>query len=312
MHQLRRCATGVGLRGPALLLFARVYDACDVDFAHNLADKVLILCGEFGYEAFGGCISDRCRTPGPLFPSECVIVEMMEDPFVKPSDEKGDPNLIDSPLPICVAASIALAVAMAVALVLTRRRRGRWALARAATHAKTPATAPSRAMAKTSEAVRLRLAAALLDLGNHLMLPAEERKAFGLRKRLSSGRARRLGLAAAAVRAGARRLDDVTLEIAIGESPQEGNPKRTLALSCVVYGPIDPDGVTGDAPCLFWRVANRPSPGYRGPSVTVEVPDLERALLSYHARPLRLAGGAKGGATGTRFFDEGVHDETVA
>ena len=161
-------------------------------------------------------------------------------------------------------------------------------------------------MAKTFEGIRLRLAAALLDLGNHLMLPAEERKAFRLRRRLYS--ARRLGLVDAAVRAGARRLDDVTLDIAIGERPQEGNPKRTLALSCVVYGPIDPDNGNEEAPSLSWRVANRPSPGYRGPSVTVEVPDLERALLSYHARPLRLARGAKG----SRFFDEGVHDETVA
>jgi hypothetical protein len=65
---------------------------------------------------------------------------------------------------------------------------------------------------KISEAVRLRLAAALLDLGNHLMLSAEERRTFRLRKSLSSARARRLGLYIAAVKAGARRLDEVILE----------------------------------------------------------------------------------------------------
>ena len=99
----------------------------------------------------------------------------------------------------------------------------------------------------------------------------------------------------------------MTLEIAIGERRQEGNPKRTLALSCVVYESpghhaSDPPE---DVPALFWRVVNRASPGHRGPSVTVDVPDLDRALISYHARPLRLAGGT----TGTRFFDEGTHDE---
>jgi hypothetical protein len=155
----------------------------------------------------------------------------------------------------------------------------------------TPAAAPNRSLAKISEAVRLRLAAALLDLGNHLMLSAEERRAFRLRKRLSSPRARRLGVAAAALKAGARRLDDVTLEIPIGERAQEGNPKRTLALSCVVCE--SPGHHASDSPeeggSLFWRVANRPSPGRRGPSVTVDVPDLDRALISYYARPLRLA-----------------------
>jgi hypothetical protein len=174
----------------------------------------------------------------------------------------------------------------------------------------TPATAPDRFLAKTSEALRLGLAAALLDLGNHLMLCAVERRALRLRKRLSSSRARRLGVATAALRAGARRLDDVTLEIPIGERPQEGNPKRTLALSCVVYG--TPEGGTSDppedAPFLFWRVANGPSPGHRGPSVTVDVPDLERALISYHAPPLRPAGVT----TGACFSDEGTHDAPAA
>src|SRR5215203_5193701 len=60
--------------------------------------------------------------------------------------------------------------------------------------ARLTAPAPDRPLAKISEAVRLRFAAALLDLGNHLMLCAEERKALRLRKRLSSARAHRLGL----------------------------------------------------------------------------------------------------------------------
>ena len=45
---------------------------------------------------------------------------------------------------------------------------------------------------------------------------------------------------------------------------------------------------------LFWHVANGPSPGHRGSSVAVDVADLDRALNSYCARPLRLAGGATG------------------
>jgi len=49
------------------------------------------------------------------------------------------------------------------------------------------------------------------------MLFADERKAFRLRGWLPSARARRRRVAAAAVRAGARRLDEVTLEIPIGE-----------------------------------------------------------------------------------------------
>jgi hypothetical protein len=114
----------------------------------------------------------------------------------------------------------------------------------------------------------------------------------------------------AAAKAGARRLDEVTLEIPIGERAQEGNANRTLALSCVVYGTPDrgPSDPPEDAPFLFWRVVNRPSPGQRGPSVTVDVPDLDRALISYHARPLRIAGGA----TGACFSDEGTHDGPAA
>ena len=59
-----------------------------------------------------------------------------------------------------------------------------------------------------------------------------------------------------------------------------------------------------DGACLFWRVVNRASPGHRGPSVTVDVPDLDRALIAYHASPLRVTGGA----TDARFFDEGTLD----
>jgi hypothetical protein len=48
----------------------------------------------------------------------------------------------------------------------------------AATGLKALAAAPGCAPTRISEAIRLRLAAALLDLGNHLMLSADERKAF--------------------------------------------------------------------------------------------------------------------------------------
>lgn len=167
-------------------------------------------------------------------------------------------------------------------------------------------SAPARGGARISEEIRPRLAAALLDLGNHLMLSAEERRAIRLRRWLSSTRARRLGVAAAAVRAGAKRLDDVTLEIPIGTRTQEDNPGRTMALSCIVYEPSASGAATDpldEAATPFWRVVNKASPGYRGSSVSVEVPELERALLSYHARPLR----PEGEATGARFFDEDIH-----
>ncbi|MBA3491087.1 MAG: hypothetical protein H0T55_03290 [Rubrobacteraceae bacterium] len=200
-----------------------------------------------------------------------------------------------------MALLLLMCVAAAVAPVLAHGSLRRRAFTHAATSLK--------ALARISEAIRLRLAAALLDLGNHLMLSADERKAFRLRGWLSSARARRLGVAAAAVRAGARRFDGVTLEIPVGERTQEGNPGRTLALSCVVYEP--PGRGAGDpledVPSLFWRVVNRASPGHRGPSVTVEVPELHRALITYHARPLHQAE-----SPGARFLDEGVHDETSA
>jgi len=212
-------------------------------------------------------------------------------------------------VPMFVAAATAVAIAVAVASVPTVGPLRRWVHARATTATGTLAAAPARIFAGVSERTRLWLAATLLDLGNHLMLPADERKAFRLRKRLSSARARRLGVAAAATKAGAKRLDDVTLEIPIGERAQEGNPSRTLALSCVVYEPPrgrDQGYGPEDAPYLFWRVANRASPGHRGPTVTVEVTDLTRALVCYHARPLRIARGA-----GVGFIEEDVHDETV-
>ena len=161
---------------------------------------------------------------------------------------------------------------------------------------------------RVRERARLRVAAALLDLGNHLMLCDEERKARRLEKRLFGGRAtRRHGLEAAALRSGAKRADEVTLEIPVGAREQEGNPTRTLVISCVVHHPPPGEQPTAEGrgrarDCTSsWRVVNRPSPGYRGPWSTVEVPSLERALLAYHARPLRPL------RQGGRFFDEDVH-----
>lgn len=156
---------------------------------------------------------------------------------------------------------------------------------------------------RTRERVRLRIAAALLDLGGYLMLCDEERNARRLEKRLSGRRAWRLGLEATALRLGARQADEVTLELPVGSREQEGNPSRTLVLSCVVHHPPRgeyPGAQDGDC-TLSWRVVNRPSPGYRGPSTMCEVPSLGRALVAYHAQPLRPL--SKGG----RFFDEDVH-----
>jgi hypothetical protein len=204
---------------------------------------------------------------------------------------------------ICVAAAV---VAMAPVLAVGSLRRRAFACASAMLEAL--ATAPSRARARICEQMGLWLAAALLDLGNHLMLSAEERRAIRLRRWLSSPRAHRLGVEAAAVRAGARRLDEVTLEILIGERTQENNPARTLAFSCVVYEPpgrgaSDPPE---DVPAFFWRIVNSASPGYSGSSVTVEVPELKTALIVYYARPLPPAD-----TPGGRFLDEGVHGGTL-
>ena len=189
------------------------------------------------------------------------------------------------------------ALASGVALARSDTRRGLDGLLRAA-------------WSRFVERVRLRFAATLLDLGHHLMLCNEERRARGIARKLD-GRRRfrpwlrpRLGLEAAAIRAGARRADEVTLEIPVGSRVQEGNPGRTLALSCVVHHPPR-DGQTlenssqGDDCTLMWRVTNRPSEGYQGPSVTSDLPSLERALIAYHARPITRGG---------RFLDEGVHE----
>ncbi len=89
--------------------------------------------------------------------------------------------------------------------------------------------------------------------------------------------------------------------------PQEGNLSRTLALSCIVHHPPR-DGQTSknssqcDDCTLMWRVTNRPSEGYRGPSIMSEVPSLERALIAFHARPV---------SGGGRFLHEGVHEDTT-
>ena len=88
---------------------------------------------------------------------------------------------------------------------------------------------------RARERARLRTAASLLDLGNHLMLCDEERKARRLQRRLSGCRARLFGLEAAALRLGAKQTDEVTLELPVGSREQEGNPSRTLAISCVVH-----------------------------------------------------------------------------
>ena len=96
----------------------------------------------------------------------------------------------------------------------------------------------------------------------------------------------------------------------IGSRPQEGNPSRTLHLSCVLHRPSEavPVGRVGErrAPEVAWRVTNRPSSGHRGPTTYSEVPNLERALLSYHAPVLRKP------TAGGRFFDEGFHDHPAA
>lgn len=164
-------------------------------------------------------------------------------------------------------------------------------------------------LSRLSERVRLRLAAASLDLGCHLMLCEEERRARRLARRLSGLRALRSGLKTAALRAGARRKDEVTLEVLIGSRDQECNPGRTLELSLLVHHPPQEegeprpaDGESGEPCRLAWRVLNRPSDGCRGVSVSVEIPSMERALLSYHARPLPPP------ERGGRFFDEGVFE----
>src|SRR5215207_358588 len=172
----------------------------------------------------------------------------------------------------------------------------------AATGLKALAAAPGCAPTRISEAIRLRLAAALLDLGNHLMLSADERKAFRLRGWLPSARARRLGVAAAAVRAGARRLDEVNPGDPDRRAHAGGQPGRALALSCVVYEPPDrgASNPPEKVPTLFWRVVNGAPPGYCGHSVTVEVPQLHRVLLAYYARSPCARGAPPEVASSTR------------
>jgi hypothetical protein len=168
----------------------------------------------------------------------------------------------------------------------------------------------ARVRAGIAERTRLRVAAALLDLGHHLMLCDEERRARRLRRLLH--RAARTGRNPEEVlrRLGGVEADEVTVEAPVGSRPQEGNPTRTLHLSCVLHRPPEgpPAGRVGErrAPEVAWRVTNRPSAGHRGPTTYSEVPTLERALLSYHAPVLRTP------AAGGRFFDEGVHDHPAA
>lgn len=168
-------------------------------------------------------------------------------------------------------------------------------------------TVLTEARKRLSERARLRLAAALLDLGGHLMLCDEERR--GRRVRACAARALRGGHdpVRALRRFGGSWTDEVTFEVPIGSRPQEGNPARTLHLSCAVSRPPD-DGLLGGVrgaadggAAVAWRVTNRPSDGRVGPISYSEVPDLERALISYHAPAISPAAGG-------RFFDEGVHD----
>ena len=194
-------------------------------------------------------------------------------------------------LAVALLLSIAGALTYPAFMVRRRERLRKWA---------------RRLLGRARERAGLRIAASLLDLGNHLMLCDEERRARRLEKKLSGRRGLRLGLEAVALRSGARQADEDKIEIPVGSREQEGNPVRTLAISCVVHHP--PRGeypAAQDWGCtLTWRVVNRPSPGYRGPSTMCEVPSLERALVAYHARPLRPS--SKGGC----FFDEDVHRAT--
>lgn len=191
----------------------------------------------------------------------------------------------------------ALASAVAVLAVPPLRRR--------VTHTLTEAFAKT--FARARERARLRVAAALLDLGNHLMLCDEERCARRLQRLI--GRTMRKGRQPEDVlrRFGGARTDEVTFEAIIGSRPQEGNPTRTLRLSCTVSRlPADALGPRDREPAVAWRVTNRPSEGHTGPISFTQVPDLERALISYHASALLSP------AAGGRFFDEGVHEHSAA
>ena len=151
------------------------------------------------------------------------------------------------------------------------------------------AHATTRARERLAEGARLRLAAALLDLGNHLMLCDEERRARRLSRVLEKARRRGSDPEDALRRFGGSRTDDVTFEAPIGSRPHEGDPARTLEISCALSRPAklaDALGARVPEPAVAWRVTNRPSGGRPGTVSYSEVPDLERALLSYYAPPL--------------------------
>ena len=162
-----------------------------------------------------------------------------------------------------------LVVAPALAVPALRRR-----LARAIT----------RARKRLAERARLRLAAALLDLGNHLMLCDEERRARRVRGSIDRSLRRGQDPERALARLGGSWTDEVTFTVPIGLRAQDGDPSRTLDLSCTVCRPPDAGfGSAAGEPTVAWRVTARPSAGRRGPISYSEVPDLERALLSYYA-----------------------------
>ena len=150
------------------------------------------------------------------------------------------------------------------------------------------ARAITRARKRLAERARLRLAAALLDLGNHLMLCDEERRARRLRGLLEKAGRRGYDPEDVLRRFGGSQTDDVTFEAPIGSRTHEGDPSRTLEISCVLSRPAKPAGALGarvPEPAVAWRVTNRPSGGRPGAVSYSEVPDLERALLSYYAPP---------------------------
>jgi len=61
------------------------------DFEDEPAREDLVGRGGFGFERFGCHVLARCRIPGPHAPSECVSVEMTEDPFTEAAvEEEGD------------------------------------------------------------------------------------------------------------------------------------------------------------------------------------------------------------------------------
>ncbi len=192
------------------------------------------------------------------------------------------------------------AIAAAGLLALAVERWGRLkasAKAGAAAVGRAVSGALRRRWARISERLRLRVAAALLDAGNHLMLSDDERRALRVEKKLRAAvsrgprRARRqaLRLGAEAWR-GSESEDFEVLCVPVGARPEAGG-LRQLSLSCVLYPPFDPYDERGG--CHFvWRVANGPAPDPsgrpgRGPTSYCEVPTLHQALVSYFAPPVR-------------------------